>query len=172
MRRFVHRDRPTGAVALVSAMTRRVHAAFAYTSRLEVGTQTPAETLHLRAGSCRDFEVLMIDTARSLGLAARFVSGDLYSRAQSGEVARRRRPHPRLGARGPAVSWLGGVRFHNGIVGSTDLVGEAVARDPCQALPLSGTWMGKAEDYLGMDVDVHVRVGCDGQTWNYAAWGP
>ena len=34
----------------------------------------------------------------------------------------------------------------------------AVARDPRQAIPLSGTWDGEAEDYLGMDVSVQVEV--------------
>jgi hypothetical protein len=32
-----------------------------------------------------------------------------------------------------------------------------VARDPRQAIPLSGTWFGKPEDSLGMTVHVQVR---------------
>ena len=33
----------------------------------------------------------------------------------------------------------------------------AIARDPYQALPLSGTWFGLPASFLGMDVTVDVR---------------
>ncbi len=46
----------------------------------------------------------------------------------------------------------------NGIVGNTDLIRVAVARDPSQALPLYGTYAGAASDYIGMDVEVDVRT--------------
>ena len=34
----------------------------------------------------------------------------------------------------------------------------AVARDPRQALPLSGSWTGQTADYLGMEVEVQVQA--------------
>ena len=57
----------------------------------------------------------------------------------------------------PACGW---VEFDptNGIVGNTDLVRVAIARDPRQATPLHGTYAGRASDYLGMDVEVDVRA--------------
>jgi transglutaminase-like putative cysteine protease len=56
----------------------------------------------------------------------------------------------------PGAGW---VEFDptNGIVGNRDLIRVAVARDPRQAMPLTGTWYGKAEDNLGMSVEVIVR---------------
>ena len=45
----------------------------------------------------------------------------------------------------------------NGIVGNRDLIRVAVARDPRQAVPLSGTWYGRIEASLGMSVEVTVR---------------
>ena len=55
----------------------------------------------------------------------------------------------------PGAGW---VEFDptNGIVGNRDLIRVAVARDPAQAVPLSGSYYGKASDDLGMTVQVNV----------------
>src|SRR5258708_40373300 len=50
-----------------------------YVPRHERGTQTSTETLRKRQGTCRDYAMLMIEAARALGFAARFVSGYFYS---------------------------------------------------------------------------------------------
>jgi transglutaminase-like putative cysteine protease len=55
----------------------------------------------------------------------------------------------------------------NGIVGSVGLVRVAVARDPYQAVPLSGTFSGFPGSYDGMDVSVEIAM--DGQTPPVAA---
>jgi transglutaminase-like putative cysteine protease len=103
----------------------------------------------------------MIEGARLLGLAARFVSGYLHSPEND-----KKTQSPRRGG-GNTHAWVriympsgGWVEFDptNGLVGNKDLIRVAIARDPAQALPLSGTWQGNPADYLGMDVKVDVRA--------------
>jgi transglutaminase-like putative cysteine protease len=157
-RRFVRPNGPTRLLDLLVAITGAIRGDFAYALRLQGAPQSPAETLARRSGSCRDFAVLMMEAARSLGLAAQFVSGYVYS-ASSKAGGRTGGGHTHAWTRVylPACGW---IEFDptNGIVGATDLVRVAAACDPRQVLPLHGTWAGAPDDYLGMDVEVDVRV--------------
>jgi transglutaminase-like putative cysteine protease len=156
--RFVRRRGRTGLLALLSEMTHAIHDEFRYAGRLDGGTQTPLQTLSRGTGTCRDFATLMIEAARQLDLAARFVSGYICARP-GGAGQRLGGGHTHAWARVylPRHGW---VDFDptNGIVGSTDLIRVAVARDSVQAAPLTGSWDGELEDYIGMDVEVDVRA--------------
>ncbi len=57
----------------------------------------------------------------------------------------------------PGSGW---VEFDptNGIVGNRDLIRVGVARTPEQAIPLSGSYWGDAEEELGMEVTVNVKT--------------
>ena len=77
-RRFVARQRDGDTMAILHAMVQAVRAEFRYNSRDEMGTQDPLLTLHSGSGTCRDFALFLMEAVRSLGFAARFVSGYLY----------------------------------------------------------------------------------------------
>jgi transglutaminase-like putative cysteine protease len=148
------RKNPTGQ--LLMTLTRAIAESFTYMRRGESGTQDPATTLRLGRGTCRDFALLMMEAVRSLGFAARFVSGYLY-------VPSRDRPG-HLGG-GSTHAWCqvylpgaGWVEFDptNGIIGNRDLIRVAVTRDPSQAIPLSGSYQGDPSHELGMTVDITV----------------
>jgi transglutaminase-like putative cysteine protease len=148
-------SQPTGR--LLMTLNEAIAEGFSYQRRTARGTQTPAETLALQQGTCRDFALLMMEAARSLGFAARFITGYVYVPARDGPV--------RLGG-GSTHAWCqiyvpgsGWVEFDptNGIVGNRDLIRVGVARTPQQAIPLSGSYWGDAEDELGLDVSVNVK---------------
>jgi transglutaminase-like putative cysteine protease len=153
---FLSPGSSTDTIALLRAMTVGIRNRLAYKRRTERGVQTPADTLQRGSGSCRDFALLMIDAARSLGLAARFVSGYIF--VPDAE------PSGTLGG-GATHAWLqiylpgaGWVDFDptNRIIGNRNLIRVAVAWDPAQALPLWGTFTGRASSFLGMEVAVSV----------------
>lgn len=158
-RQFVRANGPTRLQTLLSDMTQAIYAGFKYRRRLEHGAQTPLETLALRSGTCRDYAVLMIEAVRSLGLAARFVSGYIYSPYAGPTTGRVGGGHTHAWVRVflPACGW---VEFDptNGLVGNADLVRVAITRDHRQATPLHGTWSGAAEDFIGMEVEVDVQT--------------
>jgi transglutaminase-like putative cysteine protease len=148
----------TSIMALLEDMTAAINAEFRYAARLEGGAQAPAETLERRTGSCRDFAVLMIDAARSLGLAAQFVSGYLYTPPVTrGSLTRLGGGHTHAWVRVYVPQW-GWVEFDptNGLIASPDLLRVAAARDPSQASPLSGVFQGAGAAFLGLDVEVCV----------------
>jgi transglutaminase-like putative cysteine protease len=156
-RRFVHdggRVPETGHVLMT--MTAAIKDGFRYSRRTTPGTQSPQATLASRTGTCRDFALLMMEGARALGLAARFVTGYIYVPARDREeILGGGATHAWVQVFLPGAGW---VEFDptNGIVGSRDLIRVGIARDPRQAKPLSGTFTGRREDYLDMTVTVKV----------------
>lgn len=63
----------------------RIHADFHHRGRPDGEPMPPADTLATRTGACRDTAMLFVAACRSLGLAARFVSG--YSMHHPEEVS-------------------------------------------------------------------------------------
>jgi transglutaminase-like putative cysteine protease len=151
---FLDPSDTTGTMKILRAMTHGIREHFIYTRRIEKGVQTPEETLRHRRGSCRDFAVLMIDAARSLGIASRFVSGYIFVPNKSG-FAGGGHTHAWMQAYLPGAGWID-FDPTNSIVGNRNLIRVAVAWDPDQVLPLWGTYMGPAGAFLGMDVAVTV----------------
>lgn len=157
---FVQREGGPDTLEVLASMTEAIKQTFTYSRREEMGVQTPLETLAKSSGSCRDFAVLMIEAVRSVGLAARFVSGYLYDEillAAGTGVIGGGATHAWVQVFLPGAGW---VEFDptNGQVGNRNLIRVAVARDAAQAVPLSGSFTGAADDYLGMTVDVKVTV--------------
>jgi transglutaminase-like putative cysteine protease len=155
-RRFV-RGGATDTLAMLADMTATIRREFTYVGRPEKGTQTPTETLNLGRGTCRDFAVLMIEAVRALGLAARFVSGYVYNPSRGEGRVGGGNTHAWVRVFLPGSGWL---EFDptNGIVGNRGLIRVAEARDPIQAVPLSGSFFGFPASYAGMKVSVEITL--------------
>ncbi len=157
---FVMNSKAAGTLEVLTAITQAIQKQFTYARREEMGTQTPIETLEKGSGSCRDFALFMMEAARSLGMAARFVSGYLYDEklvgADQGMIGGGS-THAWAQVFLPGAGW---VEFDptNALVGGRNLIRVAVARDASQAVPLAGSFTGAAGDYQGMTVDVKVSV--------------
>jgi transglutaminase-like putative cysteine protease len=144
-------------MSLLRSMTVGINEQFDYRRRAARGVQTPSDTLRFGYGTCRDFAHLMIEGVRSLGLAARFVSGYIF--------VPETKPTPTVGG-GATHAWLqvylpgaGWVDFDptNKIVGNRNLIRVAVAWDHSQVLPLWGTFIGKPSAFIDMEVAVSVH---------------
>jgi transglutaminase-like putative cysteine protease len=154
--------RQTDTLALLADLNSGIKAGFTYGARDEEGTQTALETIERGSGTCRDYAFLMMEAARSLGFGARFVTGYLYD--------------PKLDTGGddgnqgagathawceiylPGAGWIE-YDPTNAIIGGEALIRVAVTRDPSQASPISGSYDGELNDYLGMSIDVTVTSG-------------
>jgi len=144
----------TDTVKVLRAMTLGIRKQFAYTRRIEKGVQSPEKTLLTEKGSCRDFAVLMMEGARALGIAARFVSGYIFTPKSSG-LAGGGATHAWMQAYLPGAGWIDFDPTNN-IIGNRNLIRVAVAWAPEHVLPLWGTYEGNAGSFLGMDVTVDV----------------
>jgi transglutaminase-like putative cysteine protease len=159
-RQFLEGDDGGETFAVLCRMCSAIQKDFKYAVRFEDGTQTPAQTLELGGGTCRDFALLMMEGARSLGLAARFVTGYLYDPALDaapGKNAQPAWPHAWMEVYLPGAGWM---EFDptNGIIGTDRLIRVAVARDPEQAMPIKGSFVGVPGACINTIVDVQVRT--------------
>ena len=145
---------------VLMAMTSGIKEQFKYAARDAEGVQAPLDTLSLGTGSCRDFAVFMMEAVRSLGLAARFVSGYLYDESligAAGGMVGGGATHAWLQVFLPGAGW---VEFDptNALAGGRNLIRVAVARDASQAVPIQGSYTGAPDAFISIAVDVNVTT--------------
>ncbi len=136
-------------------LTERIHDDFAFIpGSTRVGTPV-LEVLRNRRGVCQDFAHLEIGCLRSLGLAARYVSGYLATTPPPGQ--------PRLTGADASHAWIsvfepdfGWIDFDptNGVMPSDSHVTVAWGRDYDDLGPVKGILVGGRGQRLKVSVDV------------------
>jgi len=101
--------------------------------------------------------VLFVEAVRSLGIGARIVSGYLYNpeSALVGSVDKGS-THAWAEVFVPGAGW---ITFDptNRSMGGANLIPVAVTRDIVEAVPVSGSFIGRPEAFLSMEVAVEVK---------------
>ncbi len=125
---------------LLDRMNRAIASRFSYQMREAPGVQSPATTLALGSGSCRDFTALFIEACRHIGLASRFVSGYLHATAlEAGNAS----THAWAEVYLPGAGWKG-FDPTSGEVAGNHHIATAVARHPEAVPPVAGDYIGPA----------------------------
>ena len=150
------RSTPTDTLNLLKDLSASVAMWIQYQSRDDEGTQSPTETLDRGWGSCRDFAVLFVEAARSLGFGARIVSGYLYNPNELNRGSTDAgSTHAWAEVYVPGAGWIS-FDPTNRSVGGLNLIPVAVARDIRQVMPITGSFVGATNALLGMSVEVSV----------------
>jgi len=152
LRRFWQPGQRMQTFVLLDTINKAIAGSFAYEQREQPGVQTPAITLGKNSGSCRDFATLFIEACRSLGLAARFVSGYLCSPPV---IAGQGATHAWSEVYLPGAGWKGFDSTSGQVVGN-DHIAVAVSRHPERAPPVSGSFFAATPQSPLMRVAVQV----------------
>ena len=131
-------------------MTEQLHKEIRYVIRL-TGEPMPSHvTLKEQQGACRDIAILFIDSCRSLGLAARFVSGYLFGSPED----ERDHLHAWCEVCLPGAGWRG-FDPSNGIATAENHISVAAAYQPVGAAPVDGSFYGSgAQNTLDGEIEI------------------
>ena len=129
---------PRETVATVVELMKLLHRTISYQRREEGAAQSPAETLRLQRGACRDTAVLLAEILRDAGMAARVVSG--YLREADEEIRRAEGSlHAWTEVFLPGAGWVG-LDPTNGILCNDNFIAAAVGLRPADVTPISGSF--------------------------------
>lgn len=138
------------AEAFVLRLAELIRERVRYERREQKGVQSPATTLALGSGSCRDLATLLMETLRHLGIAARFASGYLDCQATR---AARGSTHAWTEVYFPQLGWRGfdpttGKRcdFRHIVTGTS--------HHPRGVMPVTGRYSGAPGAFMSMNVAV------------------
>jgi transglutaminase-like putative cysteine protease len=141
-------------------LTQRIHRDFQYDPRATTTATPLQEVFEHRRGVCQDFAHFQIACLRSLGLAARYVSGYLCSSAPAGRdpLVGADATHAWLSVFCPEHGWIDVDPTNNQLPSDSHIV-LAWGRDYDDVSPIKGVILGGGRHEVHVAVDV-VRLPC------------
>lgn len=134
-------------------LNRALFDAFAYTPEA-TDVDSPIDiALKKRKGVCQDFAHIMLATARSWGIPARYVSGYLFTKRDAGDRSSADATHAWVEAYVPPCGWVGFDPTNNVLAGERH-IRVAVGRDYDDVPPVRGIFKGPANSELAVAVSV------------------
>ncbi len=136
-------------------LTRRIYEEFQYDPWATTVHTSPEEAFQQRRGVCQDFAHVQIGCLRSIGLAARYVSGYLRTLPPPGQ--------PRLIGVDASHAWLslycgemGWIDLDptNNTIPSLDHITLSYGRDYSDVCPIKGVFTGGGQHAMAVSVDV------------------
>jgi transglutaminase-like putative cysteine protease len=139
----------------LSDLTHRVYKDFRFDSKATTVRTTPEEVLRSRRGVCQDFAHFQIACFRSLGLAARYVSGYIRTYPPPGRprLVGADASHAWVSVYCPGAGWLD-VDPTNNLIPSESHVTLAWGRDYGDVSPVRGVILGGRDHKLEVGVDM------------------
>jgi transglutaminase-like putative cysteine protease len=136
-------------------LTARIYKDFRFDSKATTVRTTPEEVLRSRRGVCQDFAHLEIACLRSLGLAARYVSGYIRTYPPPGRprLVGADASHAWVSVYCPGTGWLD-VDPTNNLIPSESHVTLAWGRDYSDVSPVRGVILGGRDHKLEVGVDM------------------
>jgi len=139
----------------VMDLTERIHREFRYDAKATSIATPLGEVLEHRHGVCQDFAHLQIGCLRSLGLAARYVSGYLQTKPPAGRerLIGADASHAWMSVFCPDIGW---VDFDptNNLIPSEQHITIAWGRDYDDISPVKGVILGGGRHTMSIAVDV------------------
>lgn len=148
MRQYWRPGKPVQTYELLDRLCAGIHRSLTYQMREQPGVQSAVDTLTHGIGSCRDFANLFMEASRTLGLAARFVSGYLNAPRSDGSSGS---THAWAEVYLPGAGWKGFDPTSGEIAGARHIA-VAVARLPEIVSPVTGAFVGPSGAELTVGV--------------------
>jgi transglutaminase-like putative cysteine protease len=136
-------------------LTTRIYQDFTYDAEATEVTTTPEAAMKLKKGVCQDFSQIQIACLRSIGLAARYVSGYLRTHPVPGKsrLIGADQSHAWVSVYQAAGDWLD-LDPTNDVVCGEEHIPVAWGRDYSDVVPFRGVFIGGGSQTMHVSVEV------------------